>query len=134
MYLFLLLRSFFIPFSLSYAHTSVIFKMQKRVIKTIIRHGYGETWRELFKELKILPLSSQYIFYLLLFIVNNRDYFVLNNVCHNNNTTQTNNLHLFEITGHVSDMFKCLPKAIKNISTILILNSKDRGFHTVVLE
>jgi hypothetical protein len=31
--------------------------------------GYRESCRELFKELKILPLSSQYIFSLLLFVV-----------------------------------------------------------------
>jgi hypothetical protein len=49
---------------------------------------------ELFKELKILTLSSQYIFSILLFIVNNRDYFVSNNVYHNINTRQKNDLHL----------------------------------------
>jgi hypothetical protein len=48
--------------------------------------GYREACRELFKELKISPLSSQYIFSLLLFVVNNRDYFVSNSVYHNINT------------------------------------------------
>jgi len=55
--------------------------------------GYRESCRELFKELKILPLSSQYKFSLLLFSVNNRDYFVSNSVYHNNNTRQRNGLH-----------------------------------------
>jgi hypothetical protein len=50
--------------------------MQKRVIRVIMGCGCGESCRELLKELKILTLSSQYIFSLLLFIVNNRDYFV----------------------------------------------------------
>jgi len=50
-------------------HSSVISRMQKRVIRIILRCGYRESCRELFKELKILPLSSQYIFSLLLFIV-----------------------------------------------------------------
>jgi hypothetical protein len=48
--------------------------MRKRVIRIILGCGYREICRELFKELKILPLSSQYIFSLLLFIVNSRGY------------------------------------------------------------
>ena len=63
----------------------------------------GESCRELFKELKILPLSSQYILSLLLFVVSNRDYFVSNGVYHNINTRQRNDLHLPQVTGHVSE-------------------------------
>jgi hypothetical protein len=50
--------------------------MQKRVIRIIMGYGCRESCTELFEELKILTLSSQYIFSLLLFVVNNRDYFV----------------------------------------------------------
>jgi hypothetical protein len=56
--------------------------MQKRVIGIIMGCGYRGPCREVFKELKILPLSSQYIFSLLVFNVNNRDYFVSNSVYH----------------------------------------------------
>ena len=80
------------------SHSSVIFKMQKRIIRIITGCGYREPCRELFKELKILPLSSQCIFSLLLFIVNNRDYFVSNSVYHNINTGQRNDLHLPQVT------------------------------------
>jgi len=62
------------------SHSSIIFKMQKRVIRIIMGYGYRESCRELFKQLKILTLSSQYIFSLLLFVVNNRDYFVSDSV------------------------------------------------------
>jgi hypothetical protein len=55
------------------SHSSVIFKMQKRVIGIIMAYCYRESCRELFKELIILTLSSQNIFSLLLFVVNNRD-------------------------------------------------------------
>ena len=55
---------------------------------TIMGYGYNESCRELFKELKILTLSLQYIFSLLLFIVNNRNYFVSNSVYHKINTRQ----------------------------------------------
>jgi len=68
------------------SHSSVIFKLQQRVIRIIMGYVYRESCRELFKGLKILTLSSQYIFSLLLFVVNNRDYFVSNSVNHNINT------------------------------------------------
>ena len=65
---------------------------------------YREYCRELLKELKILILSSQYIYSLLLFVVNNRDYFVSNSVYHNINTRQKNYLHLPQASsGHVSE-------------------------------
>ena len=64
--------------------------MQKRVISIIMGCGYRESCRILFKELKILPLSSQYIFSLFLFVVNNWDYFVSSSVFHNNSTRQIN--------------------------------------------
>ena len=75
-------------------HSPVIFKMQKRVIRIRMGIGYRESCRGLFKELKILTLSSQYIFSLLLFVVHNRGYFVPDSVYHNFNTRQKNDLHL----------------------------------------
>jgi len=82
------------------SHRSVIFNMQKRVIMVIM----GYDCRELFEELKILTLSSQYIFSLLLFVVNNRDYCVSNSVYHNINTRQKKWFTLASgISGHVSE-------------------------------
>jgi hypothetical protein len=84
--------------------------MQRRVIRIIMGCGYREFCRELIKELKLLPLSSQYIFSLL-FVVNNGDYFVSHSVYHNNNTKQRNTIipkkKLFTLasgkSGHVSE-------------------------------
>ena len=53
--------------------------------------GYRGSCRELIKDLKLLPLSSQYIFSLL-FVVNNGDYFVSNSLYHNNNTKKRNTI------------------------------------------
>jgi hypothetical protein len=61
-------------------------------------YDYGESCRELFNILKILTLSLQYIFSLLLFVVNKRDYFVPNTVYHNINTRQKNYLHLPQVS------------------------------------
>jgi len=72
--------------------------MQKMVIMIIMVYGYRESCRELFKELKILTLSLQYIFSLLLFVVNRRDYFVSNSVNHNINTRKKNYLHLPQLS------------------------------------
>ena len=53
-----------------------------------------QQWREYFKKLKILPLQSQYILSLLLFVVDNGDYFKVNSEIHNINTRNKLNLHL----------------------------------------
>jgi hypothetical protein len=66
-------------------------------------YGYRESCRGLFKELKILPLSSQYMYSLLLFVVSDRDYFVSNSVYNHINIKQRNDLHLPQVTGHVSE-------------------------------
>jgi hypothetical protein len=84
------------------SHSSIIFKMQKRVIRVIRGYVYRDSCRELFRELKILTLSSQYILSILLFIVNIRDYFVSDNVYHNINTRQKM-IYTSGISGHVSE-------------------------------
>jgi len=88
---------------------------------------HRESCRELFKELKILPLSSsQYILSSLLFVVNKRNYFVSNSVYYNINTRQRNDLHLPQVTQAMYQkrvyysgikIFNGLPKAIKDISS-----------------
>jgi len=86
------------------SHNSVIFEMQKRVIKIIMGCDYRDCCRQLFKELNILTLSSQYIFSLLLFFFNNGDYFVSNCVYHNINMRQKKRLtHVSGISGHISE-------------------------------
>ena len=59
--------------------------------------GHTESCRKLFVELKILPLTSQYISSLM-FVVNNRNYFTPNSVFYDSNTRHRNNLHLPQAT------------------------------------
>jgi hypothetical protein len=54
-----------------------VFKLQKRAIRIIMNVDNGVSCRELFKKLKILPLQSQYILSLSLFVVKNIDEFIL---------------------------------------------------------
>jgi hypothetical protein len=55
-------------------------------------------WHELFKNLEVLPLQSQYILciyiYILLFVVKNREMFISDSDVHNINTTDNSDLHL----------------------------------------
>ena len=55
------------------AYSSNIFKIQKRMIRRIMNAKNRDSCRQLFKNLKILPLKSQYIFSLLLSVAKNKD-------------------------------------------------------------
>jgi len=74
-------------------HRNVIFRLQKRVIRIItgIRKRYS--CREYFRTLKILPLQSQYILSLLLFVIDNKDHFRKNSEVHHINTRNKSSLH-----------------------------------------
>ena len=50
-----------------------------------------ESCRNLFRELKISPLASEYIPYLAIFVINNKHQFTANSEIHN--TRQLNNFH-----------------------------------------
>jgi hypothetical protein len=63
-------------------HSIQIFKLQKRAIRTIMGKQKRESCRELFKELKILPLKSPYILSLALFILKNKTNLVINSDQH----------------------------------------------------
>jgi hypothetical protein len=52
-----------------------IFKLQKRIIRIIIGARSKDSCREFFKTLQILPLASQYIFSIALFMIQNENLF-----------------------------------------------------------
>jgi hypothetical protein len=68
------------------SYCSNIFKIQKRINRIIMNSRSRVSCRELFKKLKILPLPSQYIFSLLLFVIKNTDLFKSNSEIHSINT------------------------------------------------
>jgi hypothetical protein len=71
-----------------------VFRMQKEAIRIIMGHGNKESCRNLFKELNILPLMSQYILSLLTFVSSNREQYFANSEIHNINTRHTSTRHL----------------------------------------
>ena len=102
-----------------------IFKIQKRAIRIIMGRKSRDSCRNLFKELKILPFVSQYIFSLLLFVINNKNYFITNLENHSIHTRSSNNLHLPQANLAIYQkgvyytgvkVFNNLPQDIKNIS------------------
>jgi hypothetical protein len=72
----------------------IIFRLQKRIIRIIVGIKSRDSCGEYFKKLKIFPLQSQYLPSLLLFVVDNGDYFKVDSETHNINTRNKSNLHL----------------------------------------
>ena len=67
---------------------------ESRIIRIITNTGKRESCRQLFKQLQILPLPSQYIYSLLVFVNKNKELFMSNSEIHNINTRYKHNLHL----------------------------------------
>jgi len=75
-------------------YSDKIFKIQKRVIRIIKNSRMRDSCREPFKKLEILPLYSQYIFSLSIFLLKNTHLFYTNNQIHSIHTRFKTNLHL----------------------------------------
>ena len=106
-------------------HSTRVFMMQKRIIRIMTKSRGKDSCRQLFKRLEILPLKSQYILSVLLFVVKNKDLFTTNQESHNINTRCNINLHppicnltLFQKGVQFSGikLFNHLPPNIKSIS------------------
>ena len=75
-------------------HSNSIFKIQRRIIRIITSTGSHDSCHQLFKQLQILSLPSQYIFSLLVFVNKNRGLFQSNSEIHDLNTRFNYNLLL----------------------------------------
>jgi hypothetical protein len=107
------------------SHSVKNFKIQKNIIRIITVCRSRDSCRDLFKNLKILPLQSQYILSLLLFVVDNKNKFKLNYNVYNMNTRQkynyhlpSSNLSLYEKWVYFTGIkvFNNLPQSMKNLS------------------
>jgi len=68
--------------------------LQKRVIRMVVNLEVRDSCRCAFKELGILPLYLQYLYFLLLFVVRNISLFYANNDDHTFDTRYRYDLHL----------------------------------------
>jgi hypothetical protein len=73
------------------SHSNNIFKLQKKIIIIITNSGNRDSCRNLFKKLNILPFYSQYIFLLLIFVIDNISLFKTNLELYEINTRNKNN-------------------------------------------
>ena len=65
-----------------------IFRLQKKVIRIMIGCRSRDSSRKLFLNLEILPLPSQYILSLLLFVIRNKNQFLVNSEIYHTDTRQ----------------------------------------------
>ena len=70
-----------------------VLKLQKKIIRIITNTNPRDSCREGFKKMQILTLYSQYVYSLILLVVNNKYLFTTNNKIHEHNTRNNNNLH-----------------------------------------
>ena len=81
------------------SYSNSIFKLQNRIIRIIMGTGNRYSCRELFKILKFLPLRSQYVLSLVLF-VSNKKHFKINSEIHS--ISNRNNSNLYQPLSHLS--------------------------------
>jgi hypothetical protein len=79
--------------SWEYLIIAIPFSLQKKTLRIIVGIRDRDSCREQFKKLKILPLKSQYILSIALFVINNKNYFQTNAEIHDINTRTKSNLH-----------------------------------------
>jgi len=77
------------------SYNNSIFKILKKIVRIIMGTGTRDSCTKLFKILNILPLQSQYILSLKLFVVNNKNKFKINSQIHSINTRNNSN-NLFQ--------------------------------------
>ena len=85
--------SYGIIFGGNQPHGERIFKIQKRVIRIITNSRARDSCKDLFKKLETLPLHSQYIFSLSIFVIKNKQLFSTNYQIHSVHTRFKTNLH-----------------------------------------
>jgi hypothetical protein len=118
-------------------YSNIIFRLQKRIIRITVGIRDRDSCREHFRKLKILPLQSQYVYSLSLFVINNKYYFEVNSAIHNMNTRTKSDLHL--PLSHLPiyqkgtycmgiTVFNSLPAPIKNLSHNIEFKSALKSF------
>jgi len=100
-------------------HSNVIFRMQKRIVSIMVGVRNRDSCREYFRRLKILPLQSQYLLSLLLFVAENIDHFRFNSKIHGFNTKNKSNLHLppSKLTVYQRGPYYSRIKTFNNLTT-----------------
>jgi hypothetical protein len=78
----------------SSSYANKVFILQKKIIRIITNTRPRDSCSEVFKNMEIMTLYSQYIYSLILYTVNTKYLFSTNNKIHKYSTRFNNNLHL----------------------------------------
>ena len=76
------------------SHSEEVFKVQKRIIRIIMNLSKNASFRQTFRDLNILPVPSQCIISVLLFLAKNKDQFMTSSQMHKITTWQTFDLYI----------------------------------------
>jgi hypothetical protein len=122
--IFNLILNYGLPFWGTSPHSKKIFGMQKRIVWIMLGCRRLASCRNLFKKLKILPLMSQYIFSITMYIIKNKHQFTVNSEIHSINTRQHLNLHqpAPNLTGFRQGIYYSGMKICNNLPHILTLS------------
>jgi hypothetical protein len=74
-------------------HSSRVSKLQKRAARIMVWAGSRASCRKIFSFLQILPLPSQYLYSLVMFVVNNMELFAENSELYATVARNSSNLH-----------------------------------------
>jgi hypothetical protein len=85
--------SYGLPLWRNLPHSIKIFRMQKKIIRIMMGCKSRTSCKNMFRRLEILTFVSQYIFSLMLFVVENKYLFILNSENRIKSTRQSNNFH-----------------------------------------
>lgn len=106
-----------------------VFKLQKKVVRTMLGLRKTDSCRNVFKELKIMTVTNLFIYKALLYIYKNKPFINSNNEIHTYNTRNNRNLRMdFPHLGVFQKsflyigvkMFNFLPEDYKNIPNLKI--------------
>jgi hypothetical protein len=92
--------------------------------------------RHLFKDLNILPIQSQYIFSVLLFVTKNNDQFLSNSQVHKINTRQTSDVYVptANLTIYQKGVYYSGIKIYNHLSTVIKDLSGDENKFKLALK
>jgi hypothetical protein len=104
---------------------ATMFCLKEKAIRIMEGCGNRVSSRDLLRKFHILPLTSQYLLSLLMFVVQHKDFFITSMDSHNLETRQSNNLYtpqanlsVYQKGAYYSGVkiFNKLPSNIKNVN------------------
>ena len=108
-------------------HSSCILRLQKRIIRIMVGITSRDSCRDYFKWLKILPLQSQYLLSLLLFVVDNRDQLKANIKIHNTRTKLNLHRPISNLSVHQNRTYYSGIRVFSNLLTQIKTVSHNRN-------